>query len=117
MVDEFSETHIDQENQNDPVWIMQEGENTEKLKDRIANNKCSCQKIIRFQKVSFHYKYCSIMLAQGHTQGSTLQQHTNKTLTIDPFGNTCEADEVSPEVEVGGVVGLKCLQPIWDTYM
>jgi hypothetical protein len=25
MVDEFSETHIDQENQNDPAWIMQEG--------------------------------------------------------------------------------------------
>jgi hypothetical protein len=23
MVDEFSETHIDQENQNDPAWIMQ----------------------------------------------------------------------------------------------
>jgi hypothetical protein len=27
MVDEFFETHIDQENQNDPTWIMQEGEN------------------------------------------------------------------------------------------
>ena len=26
MVDEFSETHIDQENQNDPIWIMKEGE-------------------------------------------------------------------------------------------
>jgi hypothetical protein len=26
MVDEFSETHIDQENQNDHAWFMQEGE-------------------------------------------------------------------------------------------
>jgi hypothetical protein len=49
------------------------------------------------------------LLAQGQTQGSTLQQHTNKTLTTGPFKNTCEADAVSPEVEVGGVIGLKCL--------
>jgi hypothetical protein len=55
------------------------------------------------------------MLAQGQTQGSTLQQRTNKTLTTGPFGNTCEADEVSPEVEAGVVAGLKCLQPSWDT--
>jgi hypothetical protein len=55
------------------------------------------------------------MLAQGQTQGSTLQQRTNKTLTTDPFGNTCEADEVSPEVGEGGVAGFKCLQPRWDT--
>jgi hypothetical protein len=44
-----------------------------------------------------------------------IQQCTNKTLTTSPFGNTCKADEVSPEVEVGGFVGLKCLQPSWDT--
>jgi hypothetical protein len=43
------------------------------------------------------------MLAQGQTQGSTLQERTNKTLTTGPFGNTCEADEVSPEVEAGVV--------------
>jgi hypothetical protein len=43
------------------------------------------------------------MLAQEQTQGSTLQQRTNKTLTIGPFGNTYEADEVSPEVEAGVV--------------
>jgi hypothetical protein len=49
------------------------------------------------------------VLAQGQTKGSTLQQCTKKTLTTDPFDNTCEADEVSPEVEEGGVVGLKCL--------
>jgi hypothetical protein len=52
-----------------------------------------------------------VVLAQGQTQGSTLQQRTNKTLTTDPFDNTCEADEVSPEVEAGVVAGLKCLQP------
>jgi hypothetical protein len=51
------------------------------------------------------------MLAQGQTQGSTLQQCTNKTLTIGPFGNTYEEDEVSPEVKAGVVAGLKCLQP------
>jgi hypothetical protein len=39
MVDEFYETHIDQENQNDPSWIMQEGENQEKFKYKIANHK------------------------------------------------------------------------------
>jgi hypothetical protein len=31
MVDEFFETHIDQENQNDPIWIMQEGGDSEKF--------------------------------------------------------------------------------------
>jgi hypothetical protein len=46
------------------------------------------------------------MLALGQTQGSMLQQHTNKNLTTSPFGNTCEADEVSPEVDVGVVAGL-----------
>jgi hypothetical protein len=54
-------------------------------------------------------------LAQVQSQGSTLQQRTNKTLTTGPFDNTCEADEVSPEVEVGGIAGIKCLQPRWDT--
>jgi hypothetical protein len=49
------------------------------------------------------------VLAQGQTQGSTLQQHTNNTLTIDAFSNTCKADEVSPDVESGGGIGIKCL--------
>jgi hypothetical protein len=31
---------------------------------------------------------------QGQTQGSMLQQRTNKTLTIGPFCDTCEVDEV-----------------------
>jgi len=51
------------------------------------------------------------MSAQGQTQGSTLQQRKNKTLTTGPFGNNCKVDEVSPEVEAWGVAGLKCLQP------
>jgi hypothetical protein len=43
-----------------------------------------------------------------------IQQRTQKTLTTDPFGNTCEEDQVSPKVEAGGVPGLRCLQPSWD---
>jgi hypothetical protein len=57
------------------------------------------------------------VLAQGQTQGSMLKQCTNKTLTTGPFDNTCGADEVSTEVEAGGVAGLKCPQPRWDTYL
>jgi hypothetical protein len=63
---------------------------------------------------SFKSRQHNHLLAQGQTQGSTLQQWTNKTLTIGPFGNTCEVNEVSLEVEAGVVVGLKCLQPRWD---
>jgi hypothetical protein len=58
-----------------------------------------------------YYLFWNTLLAQGQTQGSTLQQRTNKTLTTGPFGNTCEADEVSPEVEAGVVARLRCLQP------
>jgi hypothetical protein len=47
----------------------------------------------------------------GADPGFNAQERTNKTLTTGPFGNTCEADEVSPEVEAGVVAGLKCLQP------
>jgi hypothetical protein len=43
------------------------------------------------------------VLSQGQTQGSTLQQCTNKTLTTGPFDNTFETNEVSPKVEVGGL--------------
>ena len=43
--------------------------------------------------------------------GFNAQEGTNKTLTIDPFDNTCEVDEVSPKVEAGGLAGLRCLQP------
>ena len=66
---------------------------------------------------SFRSRQRNHLLAQGYTWGSMLQQHTNKTLTTSPFGNTCEANEVSPEVEPRGFVGLKCLQPSWDTDM
>jgi hypothetical protein len=55
------------------------------------------------------YRRLGRMWAQGQTQGSTLQQCTKKTLTTSPFDNTCEADEVSPEVEAGVVAGLRCL--------
>jgi hypothetical protein len=72
--------------------------------DRHKNNEVS----------GYSISSTATLLAQGKTQGSTLQQCTNKTLTIGPLGNTCEADEVSSEVEVGVVVGLKCLQPSWD---
>jgi hypothetical protein len=47
----------------------------------------------------------------GEDLGFNAQQRTKKTLTTDPFGNTCEANEVSPEVEAGVVAGLWCLQP------
>ena len=43
--------------------------------------------------------------------GFNAQENTNKTLTTGSFGNTCEADKVSPEVEAGVVARLMCLQP------
>jgi hypothetical protein len=39
IVDEFTETHIDQENENDPAWIMQEGEDPQEFRDKIANHR------------------------------------------------------------------------------
>jgi hypothetical protein len=47
----------------------------------------------------------------GVDPGFNEQQCTNKTLSNDPFDNTCESDEVSPEVEAGVVVRFRCLQP------
>jgi hypothetical protein len=47
----------------------------------------------------------------GADPGFNAQERTNKSLTTDPFENTCEADEVSPEVEAGVVARLRCLQP------
>jgi hypothetical protein len=38
-VGEFSETHLDQENQNDPMWIMQEGEDPETFREKIADHR------------------------------------------------------------------------------
>jgi ribonuclease HI len=39
MVDDIYETHIDQENQNDLAWIMQEGENPKNFQDKFANHR------------------------------------------------------------------------------
>jgi hypothetical protein len=47
----------------------------------------------------------------GVDPGFNAQECTNKTVTIGPFSNTCEVDEVSPEVEEGVVARLRCLQP------
>ena len=52
-----------------------------------------------------------ISVGTGADPGFNAQERTNKTLTTNPFGNTCKEDEVSPEVEVGVVAGLRCLQP------
>jgi ribonuclease HI len=38
-VGDFSETHIDQENQNDHIWIMQEGEDPQEFQEKIANHR------------------------------------------------------------------------------
>jgi ribonuclease HI len=38
-VGEFSETHPDQENQNDSMWIMQEGEDPETFREKIADHR------------------------------------------------------------------------------
>jgi hypothetical protein len=42
------------------------------------------------------------LLAQGQTQGSTPRAH-QQALTTGPFGNTCEADAVSPEEFMRGL--------------
>ena len=47
-------------------------------------------------------------VATGVDPGFSAQECTNKTLTTGPFGNTCKANEVSPEVEAGVVARLRC---------
>jgi hypothetical protein len=44
----------------------------------------------------------AMMLAQGQTQGSAPRAH-QQALTTGPFGNTCEADAVSPEAVMRGL--------------
>jgi hypothetical protein len=39
LIDEFAKTHTDQENQNDPIWIMQEGEDSKEFHDKLANHR------------------------------------------------------------------------------
>jgi hypothetical protein len=46
----------------------------------------------------------------GEDPGFTPREH-QQALTIDPFGNTCEADAISPEVAKRGFAGQRCLQP------
>ena len=38
-VADFSEMHIDQENQNDHIWIMQEGEDPQEFQEKIVNHR------------------------------------------------------------------------------
>jgi hypothetical protein len=38
-IGEFSETHPDQENQNDPMWVMQENEDPETFREKIADHR------------------------------------------------------------------------------
>jgi hypothetical protein len=44
-----------------------------------------------------------VVVVTGADPGFNAQERTKKTLTTDPFGNTSEADEVSPKVEAGVV--------------
>jgi hypothetical protein len=39
VVGEFSKSHVDQENQNDHIWIMQEGEDPQNFQEKIANHR------------------------------------------------------------------------------
>jgi hypothetical protein len=61
------------------------------------------------------WRWCTAGLVRtistGEDPGFNAQECTNKALNTSPFGNTCEADEVSPEVEARVVAGLRCLQP------
>jgi hypothetical protein len=43
----------------------------------------------------------NISVGTGADPGFTLTMH-QQALTTGPFGNTCEADAVSPEVAIGG---------------
>jgi hypothetical protein len=49
-----------------------------------------------------YFLYAMLVLAQGQTQGSAPRVH-QQALTTGPFGNTCEADAVSPEAAMGGL--------------
>jgi hypothetical protein len=62
MVDEFVETHIDQENQNDPAWIMQEGEDPQEFRDKIANHRMLVLKNNQIPKGLFLWRDYLIMM-------------------------------------------------------
>jgi hypothetical protein len=63
------------------------------------------------QQSQFQVPAMEPFVGTGADPGFNAQEHTNKALTTGPFDNTCEEDEVSPEVEAWVVAGLKCLQP------
>jgi len=63
------------------------------------------------QQSQLHVPAMEPFVGTGEYPGFNVQECTNKALTINPFGNTYEADEVSPEVEAGVVARLRCLQP------
>jgi hypothetical protein len=63
------------------------------------------------QQSQFHFLAIEPFVGTGADPGFNAQERTNKALTTGPFSNTCEVDEVSPKVEVGVVVGFRCLQP------
>jgi len=50
MVDDFYETHMDQENQNDDTWVMQEGEEPQEFREKIANHRLLVLKINHIPK-------------------------------------------------------------------
>jgi hypothetical protein len=63
------------------------------------------------QQSQFQVLTIEPFVGTGADPGFNAQECTKKSLTTSTFGYTYEADEVSPEVEAGVVVGLKCLQP------
>jgi hypothetical protein len=63
------------------------------------------------QQSQFQVLTTKPFVGTGENPGFNAQEHTNKALTTSPFGNTCEADEVSLKVEVAVVAQLRCLQP------
>jgi hypothetical protein len=66
--------------------------------------------VIRFLNSKTRDELEALVLAQGQTQGSAPRAH-QQALATGPFGNTCEADAVSPEATMRGLQDKRCLQP------
>jgi hypothetical protein len=58
------------------------------------------------QKSQFQVPTTEPFVGTREDPGFNAQERTKKTLTTGPFDNTCEADEVSHEVEAGVVAEL-----------
>jgi hypothetical protein len=56
-----------------------------------------------------HSSIGSMPVGTGVDPGFTPRVH-QQALATGPFGNTCEADAVSPKVSKTGVTGQRCLQ-------